>query len=79
VFDLDTVAYFLEVQEIRLGPKYTAKPVDLLSSTHSSKSASKKSLIRVDEDLLKVRPRFTVTLMYLKILFTAVKCTLIDA
>jgi hypothetical protein len=35
VLDLQTVACFLALQEIRFGPKKTAKPpVDRLSSTH---------------------------------------------
>jgi hypothetical protein len=73
VLDLDTVAYFLALQEIRLGPKYTAKPpVDLLSSTHPAQSASEKALMRVENDLLKVSPTFTVPLTYLRILLAAV-------
>jgi hypothetical protein len=46
VLDLETVACFLALQEIRLDPKYTTKPpVDLLSSTHHAQSASEKHLL----------------------------------
>jgi hypothetical protein len=43
VLDLDIVACFLALQEIKLGPKYTANPpVELLSSAHLAQSASEK-------------------------------------
>jgi hypothetical protein len=80
VLDLDTVAYFLALQEIRLGPKYTAKPpIDLLSSTQPAQSASEKALTRVDEDLLKVSPILAVPLTYLNILLIVVQCTVVGA
>jgi hypothetical protein len=73
VLDLDTVACFLALQEIKLGPKYIANPpVDLLSSTQPAQSASEKALTNVEDDFLKVNPRFAVPLTYLNILFTAV-------
>jgi hypothetical protein len=78
VLGLDTVACFLALQEIRLDPKYTAKPpVDLLSSTQPAQTASEKALTNVDDDFLKVSPRFVVPLTYLSILFTAVQCTVV--
>jgi hypothetical protein len=40
VLDLDTVACFLELQDIRFDPRKTAKPpVDLLSSEHPAQLA----------------------------------------
>jgi hypothetical protein len=80
VLDLDTVACFLALQEIILGPKNTAKPpVDLLSSTQPAQSACEKALIRVEGDLPKVNPVLVVPLTYLKILFTSVQCTVVGA
>jgi hypothetical protein len=74
VLDLYTVACFLALQEIKLGPKYTANPpVDLLSSTHPAQSASEKALTNIEDDLLKVSPSWDVPLTYLKILLTAVQ------
>jgi hypothetical protein len=73
MLDLDTVACFLGLQEIKLGPKYTAKPpIDLLSSTHPAQSASEKEPTNVEDDLLKVGPRLTILVTYRRILFTAV-------
>jgi hypothetical protein len=73
VLDLDTVACFLALQEIKLGPKYTANPpIDLLSSTQPAQLASEKALTNVEDDFLKVNPRFAVPLTYLNILFIAV-------
>src|SRR4051812_47025700 len=67
VLDLDTVACFLAFQEIRSGPKNTAKPpVDLLSSGHPAQSAYEKALSKVEDERLNVRPIFKVPLMYLK-------------
>ena len=74
VLDLETVACFLALQDIRLGPKYTAKPpVDLLSSMQPAQSASENALTKIEEDFLKVSPRLVVPLIYLNILFTAVQ------
>jgi hypothetical protein len=57
VLELDIVAYFLSLQEIRLGPKYTAKPhVDRRSSGHPAQSASEKALTSVEGDLLILIP-----------------------
>jgi hypothetical protein len=73
VLDLDTVACFLALQEIKFGPKNTANPhVDLLSSTQPAQSASEKALTSVEDDLLKVSPICDVPLTYLRILLTAV-------
>ena len=73
VFDLDTVACFLAFQEMRFGPKNTAKPpVDFLSSGHPAQSASEKALSKVECDRLSVRPIFRVPLMYLRIRLTVV-------
>jgi hypothetical protein len=63
MLDLEIVACFLALQEIKLGPKYTTKPhVDLLSSTQPAQSASEKALTKVEDDLLKVSRRLTVPL-----------------
>jgi hypothetical protein len=80
VLDLDTVAFFLELQEIKLGPKYTSKPpVDLLSSTHPAQSASEKALTKVEDDFLKLNPSPIVPLTYLSILLAAVQCVVVGA
>jgi hypothetical protein len=80
VLDLDTVACFLALQEIKLGPKYIANPpVDLLSSTQPAQSASEKALTNVEDDFLKANPRLDVPLTYLNILLTAVQCTVVGA
>jgi hypothetical protein len=51
VLDLDTVLYFLALQEIKFEPKNTAKPpVDLLSSMLPAQSASENVLTRVESD-----------------------------
>jgi hypothetical protein len=70
----------LALKEIKLDPKYTAKPpIDLLSSTQAIQSASEKALTNVEDDLLKFSPRLDVPLTYLNILFTVVQCTVVGA
>ena len=73
VLDLETVAYFLALQDIKFGPKKTAKPpVERLSSRQPAQSDSEKALISVEDDLLKFRPTFSVFFTYLTIRFAAV-------
>jgi hypothetical protein len=49
VLDLETVAYFLALQEIKFGPINIAKPpVERLSSKHPAQSASEKALKSVE-------------------------------
>jgi predicted RNA methylase len=80
VLDLDTVACFLALQEMRFGPKNTAKPpVDRRSSTQPSQSASEKALTSVECDLRKVKPKLIVCLIYLRIRFAAVQRTVVGA
>ena len=51
VLDLETVACFLALQDIRFGPMNIANPpVDLLSSTLPAQSASEKALKRKELD-----------------------------
>lgn len=65
---------FLAHQEIKLGPKKTAKPpVDLLSSKQPAQSESEKALTRVDDDLLKVSPVLKVFLIYLNMRLATVQ------
>ena len=74
VLDLDTVACFFAHHDIKFGPKNTAKPpVDRLSSKHPAQSESENALTSVDEDLLKVRPRLTVSFTYLTMRLAAVQ------
>ena len=80
VLDLDTVACFFAHQEIKLGPKKTAKPpVERLSSRQPAQSKSENALTRVDDDLLNVNPRLKVSLTYLSMRFADVKCTVVGA
>ena len=74
VLDLETVACFLALQDIKLGPKNTAKPpVERLSSKHPAQSESEKALISVEDDLLKFRPMLNVFFTYLTMRFAVVK------
>jgi hypothetical protein len=74
VLDLDIVACFLALQEIKFGPKNTANPpVDRRSSTQPAQSASEKALTCVEEDLVNVKPTVTVLLTYLRICLAAVQ------
>jgi hypothetical protein len=57
VLDCKTMACFLELQEIKFGPRKTAKPpVDLLSLGHPAQSASKNPLRINEEQLINLRP-----------------------
>ena len=73
VLDLETVACFLALQDIKLDPKNTAKPpVERLSSRQPAQSESEKALISAEDDLLKFRPMLNVFFTYLTIRFAAV-------
>jgi hypothetical protein len=71
VLDQDTVAYFLELHEIKLGPKNTTNcPIDLLSFGHPAQSAHENPLRTMDDDRTNFKPCGSVPLTYLKILLT---------
>jgi len=74
VLDLDTVACFLALQDMRLDPKNTPKPpLDLLSSEQPAQSASEKALTSVDKDLWIRSPIPDVNFRYRRILLTALQ------
>jgi hypothetical protein len=78
VLDLETVGYFLALQEIRLGHKKTAKPlVDLRSSRHLAQSASANALSSMEDDFLMCIPRCKVPFIYCKIRLTLAQCLLV--
>jgi hypothetical protein len=57
VLDRKTVACFLELYEMRLDPRKTAKSlVNFLSFGHSARSASKNPLRIKDDDLINLSP-----------------------
>jgi hypothetical protein len=71
VLDLDTVLYFLALQEIKFEPKNTAKPpVDLLSSMLPVQSVSENALTRVESDFQIFNPSLDDCFTYLNILLT---------
>jgi hypothetical protein len=72
MLDLETVACFLALHEIKFDPKNTSNPpVDLLSSGQPAQLASENALTAVDLDLLNRNPSDIVPRIYLKIRFTA--------
>jgi hypothetical protein len=72
VLDLETVACFLALQDIRLDPKKMANPlVDRLSSRHPAQSASEKALTNKELVLFILSPSLVLDFTYLRILFTA--------
>ena len=78
VLDLETVACFLAVHEIKLSQRKTAKqPVDRRSSTHPAQSASVNALTSIELDRLNLNPVLIVPLTKRKILFTALKWTVV--
>jgi hypothetical protein len=63
VLDLETVAYFFALHDIRLGPKKTAKPpVDLRSSMLPAQSAPENALNKVEGDFVILIPKPLVPL-----------------
>jgi hypothetical protein len=57
VLDREIVAWFWELQEIRLEPKNTRKPpIEQRSSEQPAQLDSEKALSRLDEDLVMQRP-----------------------
>jgi hypothetical protein len=61
VLDLDTVFYFLAHNEIKLGPRNTAKPpIDFLSFVHPAMSASEKALTISDGERRIIEVEFIV-------------------
>jgi len=80
VLDLDTVACFLALQEIRLAPRNIAKPpVDLRSSMLPAQSASENALNIIELDFCMCKPSPTECFTYLIILLTAVQCKVVGA
>jgi hypothetical protein len=74
------VACFLALQEIRLDPRYTAKPPALLlPSGHPTQSASENALTSIDGDLLIHKPSLRLPLIYRSILFTIAQRTAVGA
>jgi hypothetical protein len=52
VLDLETICYFLDLQDTRFVPKKIANPlVDLLPSGHPAQSASENALSANEDDL----------------------------
>jgi hypothetical protein len=80
VLDLETVACFRALQEMRFFPKKMENPpVERLSSTQPAQSTSEKPLTSVDGDFDIFRPKLAVCLTYLKIRLTVVQCTEVGA
>lgn len=71
VLECDTVGYFRELHDAKLGPKNIAKPlVEHRSFGQLAQPASKKALNNVEEDLRIYNPIVDVSLMYMSILLT---------
>lgn len=70
VLDLDTIGCLRALQEMRLQPKNTAKP--LRSFGKPAQLASRNALIKVDDDLCICNLTLDVYLKYLNIRFTDV-------
>jgi hypothetical protein len=70
--DLEMVAYFLALHDIRLESKKIANPpVEHLSCRHPAESTSEKALTRKELVLVILSPSLTDDFKYLMILFTA--------
>jgi hypothetical protein len=80
ILDLDTVACFFAVHDMRLLPKKIVNPtVDLLSSKHPTQSTSEYPLTSVDDDLQILRPMLVQDLIYCSILLAVIQCTIVGA
>jgi hypothetical protein len=71
VLDLDTVACFFALHEIRFDPTYTANP------PHPTQSASEYVLTNVELDMHILTPTYVQALRYLNIRFTAAQCIVV--
>jgi hypothetical protein len=78
VLEHDIVDYFLELHEMRLGPRKTTKsPVERRSFGHPAQSVFKEPPRTMENDFTCLIPCRTVTMTYLSILLTLSQCTVV--